>query len=86
MISPRDVHWDVNWCGRLNMYMYMYVHYIPLNNGHIGADHCVDYREVVLSLEVKMYYHYIGRYIEKCLLYGGVLYQRIHYYTYMLSS
>ena len=26
-----------------------------LNNGHIGTSHCVLFREVVLSLEVKMY-------------------------------
>ena len=27
----------------------------PLNNGHIGTRHFVLYREVVLSLEIKMY-------------------------------
>ena len=27
----------------------------PLNNGHIETSHCVLYRDIVLSLEVKMY-------------------------------
>ena len=46
----------------------------PLNNGHIGTDHFVHYREVVLFQEVKMHCHYIGWCIGKCPLYRGVLY------------
>ena len=42
-----------------------------LNNGHIGTDHFVHYREVVLF---QRYCHYIGWCIGKCPLYRGVLY------------
>ena len=47
----------------------------PLNNGHIGTDHFVHYREVVLFRRQKCTYcHNIGWCIRKCPLYRGVLY------------
>ena len=46
-------------------------------NGRTGTSHFVHYREVILSLKVKMYYHYRQVHywcIEKCPLYRGYLY------------
>ena len=49
----------------------------PLYNGHIGTDHFVHYREVVLFQRYCHYIH-VGWCVEKCPLYSGVLYQRFH--------
>ena len=46
----------------LKLTMYIKARYGKMysaNDRHIGTDHFVHYREVVHSLEVKMYYHYI---------------------------
>ena len=45
----------------------------PLNNGHIGTDHFVHYKEVVLFRRQNAFTH-VGWCIGKCPLYRGVLY------------
>ena len=54
-----------------------------LQNGHVGTSHFVLYREIVFSLEVKMYC-YNGEGTSKCVLYREVFsivsfIWRVHY-------